>query len=46
MELSETLVRTFIHRLTEFDSLGKLICPDLIQSSLKSNDVATLVQSD
>ncbi|PMG28597.1 transposase [Shewanella sp. 10N.286.52.C2] len=42
MELSEALARTSINRLTEFDSLGELLCPELIQHSLQSNGVATL----
>lgn len=42
MELSEALARTSINRLTEFDSLGELLCPEIIQDCLKSNGVATL----
>ena len=42
MELSDALARTSINRLTEFDSLGELLCPELIQNCLQSNGVATL----
>lgn len=42
MELSEALARTSINRLTEFTSLADVLEPDIIQSCLESNGVATL----
>ena len=42
MELSEALARTSINRLTEFHSLADVLEPDIIQSCLDSNGVATL----
>ena len=42
MELSEALARTSINRLTEFSSLSDVLEPDVIQSCLDSNGVATL----
>ena len=42
MELSEALARTSINRLTEFDNLGQLLCPDLVQECLANNGVATM----
>ena len=42
MELSEALARTSINRLTEFHSLADVLEPDIIQSFLDSNGVATL----
>ncbi len=42
MELSEALARTSINRLTEFASLSDVLEPDIIQSCLASNGVATL----
>ncbi|WP_411569927.1 IS4 family transposase, partial [Pectobacterium cacticida] len=42
MELSEALARTSINRLTEFSSLADVLEPDIIQSCLASNGVATL----
>jgi hypothetical protein len=42
MELSEALARTSISRLTEFHSLADVLEPDVIQSCLDSNDIATL----
>lgn len=42
MELSEALARTSINRLTEFDNLGQLLCPELVQQCLADNGVATL----
>ena len=42
MELSEALARTSINRLTEFTSLADVLEPDIIQSCLDSNGVATL----
>ncbi|PKH32646.1 IS4 family transposase [Shewanella sp. ALD9] len=42
MELSEALARTSINRLTEFSSLADVLEPDIIQSCLNSNGVATL----
>lgn len=42
MELSEALARTSINRLTEFSSLADILEPDLIQSCLNDNGVATL----
>lgn len=41
MELSEALARTSINRLTEFSSLADVLEPDIIQSCLASNGVAT-----
>lgn len=42
MELSEALARTSINRLTEFHSLADVLEPDVIQSCLEANGVATL----
>ena len=42
MELSEALARTSINRLTEFSSLADVLDPEIIQSCLASNGVATL----
>lgn len=42
MQLSEALARTSINRLTEFTSLADVLEPDIIQSCLDSNGVATL----
>ena len=42
MELSEALARTSINRLTEFSSLSDILEPDIIESCLQSNGVATL----
>jgi hypothetical protein len=42
MELSEALPRTSINRLTEFSCLADVLEPDIIQSCLESNGVATL----
>tara|TARA_R110002167_G_scaffold241514_1_gene446810 strand:+ start:63 stop:1388 length:1326 start_codon:yes stop_codon:yes gene_type:complete len=42
MQLSEALARTSINRLTEFSSLADVLEPDIIQSCLDSNGVATL----
>lgn len=42
MELSEALARTSISRLTEFTSLADVLDPNIIQSCLASNGVATL----
>lgn len=42
MELSETLAHTSINRLTEFSCLANVLEPDIIQSCLDSNGVATL----
>jgi len=42
MGLSEALARTSINRLTEFSSLSDILEPDIIESCLKSNGVATL----
>lgn len=42
MELSEALARTSISRLTEFHSLADVLEPDVIQSCLDSNGIATL----
>ena len=42
MELSEALARTSINRLTEFSSLADVLEPEIIQSCLASNGVATL----
>ncbi|WP_026375605.1 IS4 family transposase [Aestuariibacter salexigens] len=42
MELSEALARTSISRLTEFHSLADVLEPDIIQSCLDANGVATL----
>lgn len=42
MQLSEALARTSISRLTEFSSLADVLEPDIIQSCLDSNGVATL----
>lgn len=42
MELSEALARTSISRLTEFHSLADVLEPEVIQSCLDSNGVATL----
>ena len=42
MELSEAPARTSINRLTEFHSLADVLEPDIIQSCLDSNGVATL----
>lgn len=42
MELSEALARTSINRLTEFHSLADVLEPEIIQSCLDSNGVATL----
>ncbi len=42
MELSEALARTSISRLTEFHSLADVLEPDVIQSCLDANGVATL----
>jgi IS4 transposase len=42
MELSEALARTSINRLTEFSFLSDVLEPDVIQSCLDSNGVATL----
>jgi hypothetical protein len=42
MELSEALARTSMNRLTEFHSLADVLEPDIIQSCLDSNGVATL----
>jgi hypothetical protein len=42
MELSQALARTSINRLTEFSSLSDVLEPEIIQSCLDSNGVATL----
>jgi len=42
MELSEALARTSINCLTEFSSLSDILKPDIIESCLQSNCVATL----
>jgi len=42
MQLSEALARTSINRLTEFTSLADVLEPEVIQSCLDSNGVATL----
>ena len=42
MQLSEALARTSINRLTEFSCLADVLEPDIIQSCLDSNGVATL----
>jgi hypothetical protein len=42
MELSEALARTSINRQTEFSCLADVLEPDIIQSCLDSNGVATL----
>ena len=42
MERSEALARTSINRLTEFSSLSDILEPDIIESCLQSNGVATL----
>ena len=42
MELSEALARTSINRLTEFHSLADVLEPDIIQSCLEANGVATI----
>lgn len=41
MELSQALART-ANRLTEFSSLSDVLEPEIIQSCLDSNGVATL----
>jgi hypothetical protein len=42
MELSEALARASINHLTGFTSLADVLEPDIIQSFLESNGVATL----
>ncbi|MCS6134415.1 IS4 family transposase, partial [Shewanella baltica] len=42
MQLSEALARTHITRLTEFTCLADVLEPELIQSCLDSQGVATL----
>lgn len=42
MLLSEALARTSINRLTEFSCLADVLEPDIIQTCLDSNGVATL----
>ena len=42
MQLSEVLARTSVSRLTEFSCLRDVLEPDVIQSCLDSNGVATL----
>lgn len=42
MQLSEALARTSMNRLTEFSSLNEVLDPNIIQSCLESNGVATL----
>ena len=42
MELSEALARTSINRLAEFTTLSDILEPDIIESCLQSNGVATL----
>ena len=42
MQLSEALARTHITRLTEFTCLADVLEPELIQSCLDSQDVASL----
>jgi len=42
MQLSSALANVSINRLTEFDNLSQLLCPELISQCLESNGVATL----
>ena len=42
MQLSEALARTSINRLTEFSCIADVLEPDIIQTCLDSNGVATL----